>query len=97
MKVPTDIPAYNILYHRKCWEALIAQVTQILINRLGIYEGNNLVGLIGDGSEKTNFHAIQNWVSNCIGYFEEKSALEIANELENELHLALIDILMTNH
>ena len=85
MKSIDKFPGYSQAIQRKCHQQLVRQVTIILMNRLMIGDGNNLVGIIGSDIARTNNEAINSWVESAIGYMEIRSPNEVAAFLGDEL------------
>lgn len=63
----------------------IRQITTILANRLRVHEGAQLVGIIGHGSEKSNWDAINTWVSDHLDETMVRSAQTAADILYRPL------------
>ena len=96
MKAIDSYPGYRQAIQKKHWKHLVIQVTTILINRLMIGDGNNLVGLIGCNDARTNKEAIHTWVENSMGYTETRSPNEVANYLSEELVAGLTNMNLYN-
>ncbi len=85
MKSIDNFPGYREAIQRKRHKQLIRQVTQILMNRLMIGDGDNLVGIIGSDIARTNNEAVRSWVESVIGYTETRSPDEVTRFLADEL------------
>jgi len=92
MKSIDNFPGYRQAIQRKRHQQLVRQVTVILINRLMIGDGDNLVGIVGSDAARTNNEAISSWVESTIGYMEIRSPNEVAAFLGDELTGYLTDM-----
>lgn len=92
MKSIDNFPGYRQAIQRKLHQQLVRQVTVILMNRLMIGDGDNLVGIVGSDIARTNSEAVSSWIESSIGYMETRSPNEVAIFLVDELTNYLTDM-----
>lgn len=71
----------------------ISTVAESLEFRLGLPNGRGLVGVIGDGHERTNRQAIKTWVAKHWNDDQPEDARAATEMLEAELVMTLQDML----